>query len=104
KGRVVREGVGLAFFYYAPTTSLVAVPVASTEAPFIFQEVTADFQSVTMQGQVTYRVADARKLATLMNFALDAQGRHHASDDPQKLPQRVINVVNVFARAELQNL
>jgi hypothetical protein len=31
-GRVVREGVGLVFFYYAPTTSLVAVPIASTRA------------------------------------------------------------------------
>ena len=99
KGRVVREGLGLAFFYYAPTTSLVTVPVASTESPFIFQEVTADFQTVSIQGQVTYRVADAKKLATLMNFTLDARGQKYVSDDPQKLPQRVINVVNVLARA-----
>ena len=35
-GRIVREGVGLAFFYYAPTTLLVSVPIASTDAPFIF--------------------------------------------------------------------
>src|SRR5579863_6396007 len=104
KGRVVREGVGMAFFYYSPTTSLVAVPVASSEAPFIFQEVTSDFQTVSIQGQVTYRVADAKKLATLMNFALDARGQKYVSDDPQKLSQRVINVVNVLARAELQNL
>jgi hypothetical protein len=104
KGRVVREGVGMAFFYYAPTTSLVAVPVVSTETPFIFEEVTADFQAVSIQGQVTYRVADAKKLATLMNFTLDARGQKYVSDDPQKLPQRVINVVNVLARAELQNL
>ncbi len=102
KGRVVREGVGLSFFYYAPTTSLVAVPVASTESPFIFQEVTADFQTVSIQGQVTYRVADAKKLATLMNFTLDARGQKYVSDDPQNLSQRVINVVNVLARAELQ--
>jgi len=104
KGRVVRDGVGMAFFYYAPTTSLVAVPVASTESSFIFQEVTADFQTVSIQGQVTYRVADAKKLATLMNFTLDARGQKYLSDDPQKLPQRVINVVNVLARAELQTL
>ena len=26
-GEVVREGLGLSFFYYAPTTSLVAVPI-----------------------------------------------------------------------------
>jgi regulator of protease activity HflC (stomatin/prohibitin superfamily) len=104
RGAVVREGVGLSFFYYAPSTSLVAVPVASTDAPFIFEETTADFQNITLQGQVTYRVADAKRLATLMNFTLDARGQGFASDDPQKLPQRVINVVNVLARAELQAL
>lgn len=57
-GKVVREGVGLSMFYYAPTSSLVAVPVGSTDTPFIFQETTADFQTVTIQGQVTYRVSD----------------------------------------------
>ena len=47
-GKIVREGLGLSFFYYAPTTSLVAVPVASADVPFIFQETTADFQGVTI--------------------------------------------------------
>ena len=104
RGAIAREGAGLAFFYYAPTTSLVAIPVASTDAPFIFEESTADFQGVTVQGQVTYRVADPRKLGGLMNFTLDARGQNYVSEDPQKLPQRVINVVNVLARAELQSL
>jgi hypothetical protein len=104
KGQVVREGAGLSFFYYAPNTSLVAVPLASDDAPFIFEEVTADFQAVTIQGQVTYRVADARKLAGLMNFTLTPRGQGYVSEDPQKLPQRVINTVNVLARAELQKL
>ena len=104
RGRVVREGAGLSFFYYAPTTSLVSVPIASADAPFIFEEVTADFQTVTIQGQVTYRVTDPKKLAALMNFTLNARGQNYISDEPQKLPQRVINVVNVLARAELQTL
>jgi regulator of protease activity HflC (stomatin/prohibitin superfamily) len=103
-GRIVREGAGLAFFYYAPTTSLVAVPIASADAPFIFEEVIADFQTVTIQGQVTFRVTDPKKLAALMNFTLNARGQNYVSDEPQKLPQRVINVVNVLARAELQTL
>ena len=104
RGAVAREGAGLSFFYYAPTTSLVAVPVASADAPFIFEETSADFQNVTVQGQVTYRVADPRKLAALMNFTLDSRGQDYISEDPQKLPQRVINVVNVLARAEIQSL
>ena len=57
-GKVIRDGLGLSFFYYAPTTSLVAVPVGSADVPFIFHEITGDFQSVTIQGQVTYRVSD----------------------------------------------
>ena len=27
KGKITHEGAGLSFFYYAPTTSLVAVPI-----------------------------------------------------------------------------
>lgn len=104
RGAIVREGVGLAFFYYAPSTSLVAIPVGSTDEPFIFEEPTADYQTVTLQGQVSYRVADAKKLAGLMNFTLAPNGRDYLADDPEKLPQRVINLVHVLARAELQKL
>jgi hypothetical protein len=103
-GKIVREGAGLAFFYYSPTTSLVAVPVGSTDVPFIFEEPTADYQTVTIQGQVTYRVADAKKLAGLLNFTLHRDGETCVSDDPHKLPLRVINLVHVLARAELQKL
>ena len=104
RGQIVREGVGLAFFYYAPTTSLVAIPVGSIDVPFIFEEPTADYQTVTLQGQVSYRVVDAKKLAGLMDFTLAPNGRDYASEDSEKLPQRVINLVHVLARAELEKL
>src|SRR5205085_2606300 len=92
-GKVVREGTGLSFFYYAPTTSLVAVPVGSADEPFIFEETTADHQTITLQGQVTYRIADPKKLAALMDFTLAPNGQRYPSEDPEKLPQRVINLV-----------
>jgi hypothetical protein len=63
-----------------------------------------DFQKVTIQGQITYRVADAKKLAALMNFTLAPNGQAYATDDPEKLPQRLINIVNVQARAQIQKL
>lgn len=103
-GRIVREGTGLSFFYYAPTTSMVAVPVGSADQPFIFEETTADHQTITLQGQITYRVTDPRKLASLMNFTLAGNGHSYLSEDPEKLPQRVINLVHVLARAELERL
>ena len=104
KGSVVLEGPGLSCFYFAPLTSLVIVPMASVEAPFIFNEVTADFQAITIQGQVTYRVEDPKKLAQLMDFTIDSRGRNYVSDDIEKLPKRVVNLIQVLMRAEVQNL
>lgn len=103
-GKAVREGTGLSFFYFAPTTSLVLVPVGSVDAPFIFEEVTADFQQVTVQGQITYRVADPKKLSRLINLTLASNGRDYTSDDLKKLPQRLINHTQVLTRASLKAL
>lgn len=104
KGKLAREGAGLAFFYFGPTTSLVRIPVASVDVPFIFREVTSDFQEITIQGQLTYRVSDPKKLSQLMNFTLAPWGQEYASDDPQKLPQRLINHVQVLTRSSLQTM
>lgn len=104
RGKVVRAGAGLSFFCFAPTTSLVLIPIGTVDVPFIFEEVTADFQEVTVQGQLTYRVADAKKLSQLMNFTLAPNGRGYATDDPMKLPQRLINHTQVLTRASLKSL
>ena len=104
RGTLVREGAGLSFFCFAPTTSLVLVPIGSVDVPFIFEEVTADFQQVTVQGQLTYRVTDPRKISQLMNFTLSPSGKDYASDDPKKLPQRLINHTQVLTRASLKSL
>ena len=101
-GQPVREGSGLAFFYFAPSASLVSIPMESVDTPFMFREVSADFQEVTVQGQVTYRASDPKLLASLMNFTLKPNGIEYLSEDPTKLPQRVVNAVQVQLRAALQ--
>lgn len=104
RGKPVRQGTGLSFFYFAPLTSFVAVPVASSDIPFIFKEVTSDYQEVTVQGQVVYRVADPVQLARMLNFTMDAEKQRYVSDDPGKFPSRIINQVQVLIRDELQVL
>lgn len=103
-GRAVRQGAGLSFFYFAPTTSLVAVPVGSVDLPFIFKEGTDDFQEVTVQGQVVYSVGDPEKLASMLNFTLDGEKQKYVSDDPEKIPARIVNLVQVLFRNEVQGL
>ncbi len=95
---------GLAFFYYQPASSIVVVPIGSADAPFIFNEVTADFQSVSVQGQLTYRIADPEGAAGLLNYTISDAVDHYISEDPDKLPQRLINLAQVFVRARLGEL
>jgi hypothetical protein len=102
-GVVRREGAGLSFWYFKPASTIVAIPLASRDIPFAFSEVTADFQSVTLQGQLTYRVVAPRTLAGLLDFSVRASG-HYVSDDPNKMPERLVQTAQIFARAVVQRL
>lgn len=103
-GKVVREGAGLSFFYYGPTSTVSAVPVGSRDEPFIFELITHDFQSITVQGQVAYRVSDPRKVSAMLDFALRPDGRTYVSDDYQKLPQRVSSIAEVMLQQAVKNM
>lgn len=102
-GRLRREGSGLSFFYYGPTSTIVTVPLASADVPFAVQESTADFQSVAIQGQLTYRVVDPKKLASLLDFSIGPQGTFR-SEDHRKLPERLVHTTQTLLRAETQKL
>jgi hypothetical protein len=100
-GKVTHEGVGLSFFYFTPSSTIVSVPMASVNVPFVFNEPTADFQTLTVQGQLTYRIGDPKKAAGMLDFTTDARGRY-ASDQYQKLPERLVYALQTLLRAEIQ--
>ena len=103
-GAVTRQGAGLSTLYYAPVTSLVAVPIGSRDAAFIFQQIARDFQSLTIQGHITYRIGEPQKAAAMLNFTLKADGKSYESDDPEKLPQRILGTVEVLAQQAVKEL
>ncbi|HEV3026654.1 MAG TPA: SPFH domain-containing protein [Planctomycetota bacterium] len=100
-GKLRKEGPGLSFLYYAPTSVIAAVPLGSVVVPFAFSEVAADFQAVTIQGQLTYRVADPRRLAGMLDFTVAPNGSY-LSEDPVGLSERLIPRAQVLARAVTQ--
>ena len=76
-GALVRSGRGLSFWYLPLSTSVAEVPVDDRELELMFHGRSADFQEVTAQGVLTYRVIDAEMLAERIDFGLDlATGRH----------------------------
>jgi hypothetical protein len=99
-GKVRRAGLGLSFFYVEPGSTIVAIPAASTDVPFVFSEVTGDFQAVTVQGHLAFRVADPVRLASLLDYSL--RRGVYATDDPAKLPVRIAHAAQTATRAEIQ--
>ena len=101
-GRVTKDGQGLAFYYLPLNTQIVAVPTSSTDANFVFNEVTGNFQAVTIQGQFTYRIQNPRQAASLLNFTVDPRLRTYVSNDPERLAQRIANIIQMETRREIQ--
>lgn len=89
-GQIKKEGRGLSFFYYEPTSSITAVPIGSNNLPFIFSETTKDYQTVNIQGQITYKISNPKQLAELLDFTVNANGVYK-KDDAEKLNQRIVN-------------
>lgn len=101
RGKPVRKGAGMAFFYFRPNSTISIVPIGSVDVPFIYNEVTKDFQEVTVQGQLTYRISDPELVASLLDYSVGAKYQYR-SEDPAKMNQRLVNLAQVTTRAEIQ--
>lgn len=101
-GKVKRKGRGLSFFYNPMTTSIAALPMNVQEAPFIFGLQTADYQSVKVQGQVSFRIEEAEKTAEMMNFSLKSDGVSYISEDPMRLSDQVMRRIQTTVQSSLQ--
>ena len=102
-GRVVRQGPGLAFYYLQHNTQIVAVPTSSTDGNFVFNEVTQNFQAITIQGKFTYRITQPEVAAALLNFTIEPRRRAYLSSDPERVAQRIANVIQMQTRGEVQS-
>ncbi len=100
-GKVLQHGAGINFFYLPSTTSIAAVPLASQESQFIFNETTANFQEVSIQGSLTYRLTAPLKVAERLDFTVVPGTHVYNSEDPQQLVQRVVNSVQAHTRSEV---
>jgi regulator of protease activity HflC (stomatin/prohibitin superfamily) len=101
-GRVKREGQALSFYYLKRRTSIVVVPVSSADAAFVFNEQTGNYQAVTIQGQLTYRIVEPRRTIEMLNYVVDPKRRAHVSQDPERLEQRIVVAVQMETRRQVE--
>lgn len=72
-GKTVHAGVGAAFWFRPLSAVLSEVPVDDRELPLVFHARTADFQDVTVQATVTFRVVEPFVAAGRIDFSIDPE-------------------------------
>ncbi|MCT9075971.1 SPFH domain-containing protein [Streptomyces fulvoviolaceus] len=70
-GQLLHEGPGLSFWFRALTAALSEVPVDDRELAMTFHARTSDFQDVSVQATVTYRIGDPAVAAARLDFSID---------------------------------
>ena len=104
KGKIIRQGLGLSFWCYKPLTQLCLVSTASIEVPFIFKENTVDHQEISVQGLLVFRIVEPLQLAKMMNYSIDLNSDSYISEDPEKLSDRILSILQVYTQNILKSL
>ena len=71
KGRLVTDGVGQSFWFRPLGAAISEVPTEELENSMLFRARTADFQEVSVQATITFRIADPGLAAARIDFSID---------------------------------
>ncbi len=104
KGQVVTQGSALEFWYMPFNTSIAVIPTVSQDVPFIFHEETANFQQVSIQGLISYRISNPEKVSRLLDFTINPATNQYLAKNVEKLSQRVVNAMQDHARRQVNTL
>jgi len=70
-GKLKKSGRGLSFWFLPMSASMAEVPVVDQSVTFAFTLKTSDFQDVSVQGALNWRVEDAPRVAERIDFTID---------------------------------
>ncbi len=100
KGKVVQQGLGLSFFYNTMTTSMIVLPATAFDASFAFDDImTSDFQSVSVQGDISYVIIDYEKAAKMIKFSYKSNKTEYEeviSEAKLKMSKQIMNLAKVY--------
>lgn len=71
RGELRAAGAGLAFWFRPISAAVAEVPLDDQDLPFLLHARSADFQRLTVQGGVTFRLTDPQLVARRIDFTID---------------------------------
>lgn len=97
KGRRVLSGRGLAFWFMPDGASIIETPMDDRELPFVFKAQSADFQDLTVQGTIVWRVVDPEVLGQRIDFTIDLGLGLHNGEPIDQINNVLISLVRQSA-------
>lgn len=85
RGRRVRSGAGLAYWFAPMSAAIALLPGDDGEATFILQERSADLQEVNVQCTVRYRIVEPELVAQRVNFSIALTSGRWIEDPIERL-------------------
>ena len=100
KGKVVEQGLGLSFFYNTGNTSLMVIPATAFDSSFAYDDImTSDFQKISVQGDISYIIADYEKASRMVNFSYKEKQKENEEtlrEAREKMAKRIMNLTKVY--------
>ena len=103
-GKTVKKGSGLALLYNDFYTSILVAPTMAFDGAFAFDDlVTADYQTVCVQGAVTYIIDDYERAVKMADFAYDRTYKNKQVNAMNLFCKRINNVIKAIVISETGN-
>lgn len=96
-GQVRQSGRGLVFWFRPETASIAELPMDDREMTLFVKGRSQDFQSVAVQGTLTWHVTDPVKLAERVDFSIGLITGKHQSEPIERIETRLTGLVNQTA-------
>ena len=100
-GRVRRQGLGFAGFVYMPFATASAVPTDARDEIFAVEAMTADYQTITIQGLISFRVKDPAIAASRQDFSINPATGQHTAEPMKQIVERLRAIAQTACRDAL---
>lgn len=96
-GRVRQSGRGLVFWFRPQAASIAEVPMDDREMAVFVQGRSKDFQTVSVQGTLSWHVTDPLRLAERVDFSIGLVRGAYESEPVERIETRLAGLVNQVA-------
>ena len=102
RGIIQRSGHGLAFWFRPDGASIAEIPVDDRQMNFVLKGQSGDFQELTVQGNVVWRVRDPLILGERIDFTVDLRTGLSVGQPIEQINNVLVALVQKFSYVYLK--